>query len=393
MNLSILKSEVQRFIDANLNEDITKLLFKKSPFNDVSSKELVEQIEAKKRSKTKLPTWFNSQNIYFPNKLNIEQTSSEITAEYKSKLVYGPALIDLTSGLGVDSFYFSKKVKNVTSCELNLKLSEISKYNFKNLEVNNISVINENGIEYINKSNLHFDCIYVDPSRRHNSKGKVFFLRDCLPNIPEYIDMLFKHSNTILIKASPMLDISIGISELKYVKEVHIVAIENEVKELLFLLEFSYQETIKIKTANITKGKTQCFEFYKNEEAIAKSSIEEATSYLYEPNAALLKSGAFNLISTQLHVPKLHKHTHLYTSEKLIDFPGRRFKIETILDYNKKLLKRYLKDKKINISTRNFPISIQQLKKDFHIKDGGKTYAFFTTDINDEKKVIITSKI
>ena len=190
-----------------------------------------------------------------------------------------------------------------------------------------------------------------------------------------------------------MLDISKGISELKYVKEVHIIAIQNEVKELLFLLELGNTKNTRIKTINITKNDRQCFSFNRAEETLAKSKIEEPLTYLYEPNTALLKSGAFNLISAKLNIPKLHQHTHLYTSEELIKFPGRTFKIETVLDYNKKLLKRYFKDKKANISTRNFPISVPQLKKEFNIKDGGTVYAFFTTDANNNKKVIITSKI
>ena len=393
MNPSILNQEVQDFILSNLNTDVSKLLFKSSPFKDITVQELVEQIEAKKRCKMKLPTWHNEQNIYYPNKLNIEQTSSEITAEYKSKLVSGISLIDITSGLGIDSFYFAKEFKNVVSCELNQNLSKIAKHNFKKLNANNINVKNEDGIDYIKSSHTIFDCIYVDPSRRHDSKGKVFFLIVFLPNIPEHIDMLFKHSNTILIKVSPMLDISMGISELEHVKEVHIVAVQNEVKELLFLLELNYIQDLKIETINIINEKAQHFSFNKKEELEANSKLSQPLAYLYEPNSALLKSGAFNLISEKLSISKLHKHTHLYTSNKLVEFPGRSFRIDSILDFNKKQLKSIFKGKKMNIATRNFPITVEELKKQFKINDGGDVYAFFTTNCNDSKIVILTSKV
>ena len=225
MNTAILHSEIQAFINKNLNADITSLLLKGTNFEGIETSEIIEQIEAKKRSQKKLQSWFNGENIYFPNKLNIEQTSSEITAKHKADLMQGDRIIDLTGGFGVDCFYFSKRFKQVTHCEINRKLSEIVNHNYKQLEVENIETRLVNGIDYLKNIDTNFDWIYIDPSRRHDSKGKVFFLNDCLPNVPEHLDLLFKRSKNILIKTSPLLDFSVGIGELKHVKTIHVIAV------------------------------------------------------------------------------------------------------------------------------------------------------------------------
>ncbi|PIA77828.1 SAM-dependent methyltransferase [Gaetbulibacter sp. 4G1] len=391
MNHSILNIEIQEFINKSLNVDISKLLLKGIHFQGVETKEVIEQIEAKKRCKKKLATWFSSENIYYPNKLNIEQTSSEVTAKYKSSLVNGESIIDLTGGFGVDCYYFSKHFKTVEHCEINEKLSNIVSYNYKQLNIKNISTHNIDGIEYLKNNKKSYDWIYIDPSRRHDSKGKVFFLNDCLPNIPEYSDLLFKHSKNILIKTSPLLDLSVGINELKHVKTIYVVAVNNEVKELLWVLERDFCGEINIETVNIKNELKDFFQFSLEKEKASTSKYSLPLTYLYEPNSAILKGGGFHSISKQLNVFKLHQNSHLYTSKLLLDFPGRCFKIESILPFNKKALKREA-IKKANITTRNFPDTVQQIRKKFNIKDGGNIYLFFTTDISNQKIVIICIK-
>mgnify|MGYP000114946327 CR=1 FL=1 len=391
MNPFLLNTDIQEFINDNINSDTTSLVLKKTPFSSKDIKLIIEQIEAKKRCAKKLPTWFNTKNIYYPNKLNIEQTSSETTANYKSNLIEGQSIIDLTGGFGVDCFYFSKQFEFVTHCEISESLSAIVKHNYKELQIKNIKTLPINGIDYLKENSNNFEWIYIDPSRRHDSKGKVFLLNDCLPNVPLHIDLLFSRSKNILIKTSPLLDISIGINELKHVKTIHIIALNNEVKELLWVLENKFEGKITIKTVNLKKEKNDSFKFYLEDEKIADSKYNLPLSYLYEPNAAILKSGAFHSISTTLNIFKLHQHSHLYTSDRKIDFPGRSFKIDTVLPYNKKVLKK-LNITKANITTRNFPETVQQIRKKFNIKDGGSTYLFFTTDLNDQKTIIITNK-
>ena len=251
LNQNILNKEVQEFIQLNLKADITKLILKGSSFKNVTIQEIAEQIISKNKCKTKLPTWFNTANIYYPNKINVEQTSSEITAEYKSNLVSGNTLADISGGFGVDSYYFSKKIKEVFHCEINLELSEIVSHNFKQLEIDNCKTISEDGISFIKDSKTNFDWIYTDPSRRDDKKEKVFLLKDCLPNIPENLDLLFAKTKNILIKTSPILDIKKAISELNFVKEVHIIAIDNDVKEVLYMLEKNFSKSATIKTVNL----------------------------------------------------------------------------------------------------------------------------------------------
>lgn len=392
MNHSILNTEIQNFINENLDSNVSKLILKGTTFALVDTKAIIEQIEAKRRCQKKLPTWFNTKNIYYPNKLNIEQTSSEITAHYKSTLINGTSIIDLTGGFGVDCFYFSKLFKAVEHCEINPTLSKIVAHNYEQLGVKNIKTQQSDGIEYLKSSNRLYDWIYVDPSRRHDSKGKVFYLNDCLPNIPEHLDLLFKHSENILIKTSPLLDLTVGIKELKQVKTIHVVAVNNEVKELLWILKRDSSEDISIKTVNIRKDKSTHFDFLIDKESRIQSNYNKPLAYLYEPNSAILKAGGFDTISNKLHVFKLHQHSHLYTSETLLEFPGRGFKIENVLPFNKKIFKKE-RITKANITTRNFPKTVQNIRKKLHIKDGGNLYLFFTTDVENNKIVIVCTKI
>ncbi|TDY12228.1 THUMP-like domain-containing protein [Meridianimaribacter flavus] len=392
MNKNILNTINQEFINENINSNTADLLLKKNHHSDVDIKLLVEQIEAKKRCKTKLPTWFNTKKIYYPNKLNIEQTSSEITAKYKSSLITGDSIIDLTGGFGIDCYYFSKKFKEVTHCEINSELSELVSHNYKKLGVNTIETITNDGVSQLLNNNKKYDWVYIDPSRRHDTKGKVFFLKDCLPDVPKHLNTIFNHTNNVMIKTSPLLDISVGISELNYVKTIHVIAVNNEVKELLWILEKGFEAETTIKTVNINKTAEETFDFKLNEEQAITTNFSEPLTYLYEPNAAVLKSGGFKSVSKQLNVLKLHQHTHLYTLQDLVEFPGRRFKIERVLPYNKQLLKKELHEK-ANISTRNFPEAVQQIRKKFKIKDGGDTYVFFTTNLHNEKIVIICKKV
>ena len=391
-NKEILNIEIQEFIKNNINSNISELILKGLHFSSEISSEIINQIEAKNRCKNKLNTWFETDNIYYPNKLNIEQTSSEVTAKHKASLIKGKSLIDVTGGFGVDCFYFAKQFETVMHCELNTDLSKIVAHNNSVFKIENINCVATNGIDYIINNDTTYDWIYIDPSRRNDAKGKVFMLSDCLPNAPQHLDNLFKKTNNIMIKTSPLLDISLGIKELDFVKEIHCIAVNNEVKELLWILDKGFDQSVKIITTNIKKDKKHNFVFFLNEEANATVNYSKPLTYLYEPNSAVLKSGAFNSIAEQLNVFKLHKHSHLYTNEQLIDFPGRRFKIETIAPYNKKKFKQQFKLDKANFTTRNFPETVAQLRQKLKVKDGGTDYLFFTTDEDNNKIVIHCTK-
>ncbi|OIV39588.1 THUMP-like domain-containing protein [Flavobacterium johnsoniae] len=392
MNTSILSKNIQDFITLNSSESITKLALQKNPFPEVEWILILNQIEAKAKAKDKLPTWFSTQNIIYPSKISVEQTSSEKTAAYKASLIDGKSLIDLTGGFGVDDYYFAKKFKSVTHCEINEELSTIVKHNFQQLQIENCTFYAGDSAAALNDADQKWDWIYIDPSRRNDAKGKVFMLKDCLPNVPQSLDLYFEKTDAILIKTAPLLDISAGLSELKFVKNIHIIALENEVKELLFEIHKNFVGDITLKTANILKDKTETFEFALDGET-QFLSYQLPQKYLYEPNSAIMKSGGFDEVSSFFKINKLHKHSHLYTSEDLIDFPGRSFEIEKTISYNKNEMKTVLLNQQANVTTRNFPETVENIRKKWKIKNGGNKYCFFTTDKNDNKIVLICRKI
>ncbi len=393
MNKKILHKEVQKFIfeKSNTSIDLNKLILSGSPFDTISIQEIAQQISGRLKAKHKLPTWFSKNGIYYPSSLNLEQTSSEITANYKSNLVSGDILIDLTGGFGIDDYFFSKKMKRVIHCELNPELSAIAKYNFSILDAKNVESHPGDGIMILEDFE-EVDWIYLDPSRRHDSKGKVFFLEDCVPNVIDTLDFLFSKSKNILIKTSPLLDLHLGINTLNHVKEIHVVAVENEVKELLWVLNKNFEGDSFVNTINITKKRTYEFCFSFKEEAQQLITYSEPKSFLYEPNAAILKSGGFLSIGNSFKVEKLHMHSHLYTSDQKIDFPGRRFEIISTFPYHKKTIAK-AGINKANITTRNFSESVATLRKKHKIKDGSDNFLFFTTNCNNKKIVLLCKKI
>ena len=391
MNLSILSTEIQKFINNSLQANISKLALSKNPFPEIDWKEIINQIVSKNKSKSKLTTWFTTEGIYFPPSISIEQTSSEITAKYKTDLLTGKSIIDLTGGFGVDCYYFSKKFEKVVHCEKNVELSEIVKHNYKKLKVDNIECKAQNSTEVLTDSDTNFDWIYIDPSRRSDIKGKVFLLKDCLPNVPANLDLYFSKSKNILIKTAPILDITAGINELNHIKSIHIIAIDNEVKELLWILEKDYSSKIEITSVNIQKEKTDSNSFVFGQNT--PTTFDLPNMFLFEPNAPLLKSGCSDNLSKTLNVDKLHPHSHLFTNLKLIDFPGRRFMIESVIPFKKEELKKHIEGKKMNITTRNFPLTVEEIRKKYKIAEGGNVFTFFTTNINDEKIVLICNKI
>ena len=380
---------IQQFIRENTGRPVAQLALKKNPFPDVAWTEVLNQIAARERAKDKLPTWFSAENIIFPSKISIEQTSSEAAAQYKSALVSGESLIDLTGGFGIDDYYFAKIVDNVMHCELDPALSAIAKHNFEILGAGNIECMQGDSLETLRMTDRRWDWIYIDPSRRNDAKGKVFMLKDCLPNVAQLLDEYFSYSNNVLIKTAPLLDITAGIEELHAIKDIHIVAVNNEVKELLWVLKRDYNGPPVLHAANIGKEGTQMFSAPYEAEDEAPYALPK--KYLYEPNAAIMKSGAFDAVAYRYKLNKLHRHTQLYTADDYIDFPGRSFAVEKVLIYGKAEMKQ-LEGRKMNITTRNFPLSVEEIRKKWKIKEGGETYAFFTTNKNNEKVVLLCRK-
>ena len=242
---ALLEKEVQSFIKENQKKDLPALILKGSPFNHIKIQQIATQIKGMRVAEKKFPLFFNNPRILYPPKLNLEQTSSQITAKYKSELVEGSSGADLTGGLGIDTYFLAKKFDSFQYYEMNKELSDIAAHNFKELEATDISVHHGDSLDLLRQTDQKFDWIYADPARRDEHGGKVYHLSDCTPNIPEELDFLLKKSEHILLKTSPILDITAGLRELHFVKEIHIIAVNNEVKELLWLIEKSqcyYQE-------------------------------------------------------------------------------------------------------------------------------------------------------
>lgn len=376
MNEHILNSEVQSYISNNLQTDTSKVALLKSPFNDVSSAELAVQISAKKKTVHKLPTWFAQAGIYYPPLLSIEQCSSETTAHYKAGLAQGNTLLDLTAGFGVDSFFFAKRTEKVFSCEINPELSIIATHNAQVLGANNIECLATDGIEFLKGTSTHFDTIYLDPARRSQS-NKVFKLKDCTPNVTEQLDLLLSKAKRIIIKTAPLLDISAGLAELKQVSEIHIVSVKNECKELLWVIDKDYNASPQVVCAMLNNNSSKIFSFSLNQinNPVAIAS-RMPPIYLYEPDVALLKSGAFNLIGSRFGIHKLHQHSQLYDSHEFIPaFPGRIFRIEAWLSLNELKKEKNLTG---NVIVRNFPEKAENLVKKYKIKPHHDDFIIFT---------------
>ncbi len=389
MNKEILKSEVQQFIDQHLNDDLSVLVLKGSPFMEVSVQELAQQIESKAKAKKKLPHWYETSNIYYPPKLSLEQCSSLLTADYKASLVGGRSLIDISGGMGVDALAFAQKCEHVVHCELNESLSALTAYNLPLLGGGNVDCYAGDGIGILKDLGKSFDWIFADPSRRDEGRQRVFMLSDCLPDIPANLDLLFAYSDNILLKLSPLLDITNALRELPGTKEVHILSVKNDCKELLFVLKKNYHGAVKIKTLNIHGGEHQVFDFVYGEQPGAEN-YGLAHGWIYEPNASLMKSGAFHLLTKYFPVQKLAKHSHFYTSEQEIkDFPGRRFKIREIIPFDKKRLLKLLPHKKANITARNFSMDVASIRKKTGIKEGGDDYLFFSENAHGKRMVVL----
>lgn len=381
MNKHILAQTVQDYINHHLNDDVHKIAMAKSPFPDIEAKELAGQIAAKKKSVKKLPSWHHQEGIYYPPLLSIEQCSSESTAAYKAKLNKGKQVIDLTGGFGVDAHYFAKTAEAVSHCEMNTELSAIAAYNAGVFKQHNTQFIAADGIRYLQDSTAKFDTIYIDPARR-SMAGKVFMLKDCIPDVTAHLDLLLAKSQMVIIKTAPLLDLSAGMKELKNVSAIYILSVKNEVKELLWVLEDMPGTGVKITAVCLNETQKE-FSFFKGEEETTSAKLLKNTpgGYLYEPDAALLKSGGFNLIALNYGLEKLNTATQLYTSDRINSlFPGRIFKINRVINPGELKKEKMLRG---NVIVRNYRDKAENLVQKYKIKPDQQQFLIFTKSQND----------
>ena len=388
-----MNAATRQFIESHLNDDVRQLALSKFP-DDVDKTLALNQIEARQILSKKVPSWASNPDLLFPKHLSLEQCSSELTAKYKASLVEnGDVFVDLTGGLGIDSYFLSEKFKTSYYVENQKELCNLAQHNFAVLG-RKITIVNSDAETFLNQ-NLKFDLVYIDPARRDIYNRKMVSLHDCTPDIIDLQNILLKNAKNILIKASPMLDISMIINELPNIAEIYIVAVKNECKEILVLLRPDYNGNPLVISTEAKRSGEILFKFKQNEEQSAIPTFATTIKkYLYEPNAAIMKAGAFKLVSQRFGIDKLHINSHLYTSDTLIpDFPGRIFEVVGSASFSKKIKKELLKDvTEASVAVRNFPLSANELRKSLNLKESDGNFVFGTTMMGEKKVVIYCKK-
>lgn len=392
----MLTKAIIEFVQDHLNDDPARLLLAAHRYPGVPVRQAVAQIRALQKVRTKIPVWYRF-DLAFPPLLSVEQASSEQTARFKAGLFSGHRMADLTGGMGVDAYFFAQHFEQVTYVERRHELVEHARYNFGILGAGNIKVLNAETEDFLNEHPDTYDLIYLDPARRDEQQRRVFRLADCQPNVPEILDLLFARAPLVLLKTAPLLDLQSVVEQLNVVTKIWVVAVENEVKEVLYLLAADagrqdYSE-IPITAVNMGNEQPRTFVFTRAEEQTAVPEYSVPLRYLYEPDAAILKAGAFKSFARRFGLFKLHPNTHLYTSADFIpDVPGRAFTVETVVRYDRKAVGAVVPGGKANIAARNFPDSAEAMRKKLGLGDGGEVYLFGVTDL-DGKKVVVGRKV
>lgn len=437
------------FIRKHAQDDVRKLALKRPTNPNVDLKEALVQIEGYQTARKKLPLWAENPQLVYPPRISMEQCSSETTALYKQQVVRrllqglsGPlSMADMTGGFGIDFSYLAPLFDRAYYIEQQEILCRIAQHNLKVLGLEQAEVLHGDGVERMPEQ-APLTLVFIDPARRDQQGKKTVALSDCTPDLSAIQERIRSCSRFCMAKLSPMLDIHLALQELKGVSEVHVVSVDNECKELLLILASgetenttgfataekrqetdgnlasktdkaeevaankledastssnSKQSNVKkpaetrIFCVNLQKGEQQTFEYTAQEEASAEAVYtDQPGAYLYEPNTSLLKAGAYKCLCARFGVRKLHPNSHLYTSDTLCaDFPGRRFRVTGSRTFSKQDLKQIARDiPQANITIRNFPSTVQELRKKLKIKEGGDRYLFATT-LKNEQHIIL----
>lgn len=387
------KNDFQDFLFANEHLDEREFVLKHKNVFGIPSGIIANQLVGRKKAKIKLASFYNTRGIIYPPSINIEQSSSEATAKFKTEIIQEHVNnsdlkgVDLTGGFGIDSFFLSKNCSSFQYVEKDESVLQLAKFNQIRLGATNIEYHQTTAEDFITSSKNNFDFIFVDPSRRAK-QAKVFKFSECDPSIDILLPKLFEHTSLVLVKASPLLDLQQGARELQFVKNIYVVSVDNECKEVLFLCEKGFSGEPIINSVDLS-GNRSTVQFTFSTERNSTVLYSEPLTYLYEPNASILKAGAFKYVSTHFNLFKLHVNTHLYTSHQFVEnFSGRVFKIECV-NAKENDLKKYFSDGKANVATRNYPLSADELKKKFYLKDGGDLFLFGVTS---EKRMLLIAK-
>lgn len=379
------------FIRIHADEDVRQLAFLGKKHPEVDMAYALDQIAGRQKARVKIPSWASIDGIVYPPHISMEQCSSEQTARYKARIAgNGEKIVDLTAGFGVDMAFMSAGFKQAVHVEMQPQLCAISSENYKHLGLNHVQVVCNDGVGYLHQME-HADLIFIDPARRDQHGARTYGIADCTPNVLEIIDEMLQKADRVMIKLSPMLDWQKTVADVGNVSQVHIVSVGNECKELLLEVKNVKGEKVKVFCVN----DDQVFSYEIGEPHPFTLSPLHPFTFLYEPNASIMKAGCFQLIEQRFGVTQPDANSHLFLSEQEVEgFPGRGFVIERISTMNKRELKDALAGiDKANIATRNFPLSVADLRKRLKLKDGGDVYIFATTDAKKGHLVMVCRKI
>ncbi|GHB64457.1 THUMP-like domain-containing protein [Persicitalea jodogahamensis] len=392
-----LTFQEQAFIQEHIKDDVPTLLLQSNRYQDIDVRKAALQIAARQKAKHKLPDWYANEKLYFPPPLSVEQSSSEATARFKASLISGQKLIDITGGMGVDCHYLAQNFEKTVYFEQLSEVARATAYNFGKLGIlNKVEIREEDAIAALAQNPEPADWIYADPARRDDRKRKVAQLADCTPDLTESLPTLFRSAPNVLVKTAPLLDIDLAVNQMNSVQEVYVTGFDSECKEVLYVLHQSSVPAghipLKVRILSDDGGVLHSFDFTRQEEAEAAPSYDAPQKYLYEPHAAILKAGAFKSLAVRLGQIKLASNTHLYTSRKLIaDFPGRSFEVVAVCRPDARALAEFVPEGRANLTLRNFPGKVDDLRKKWRIKEGGDVYLFAAT-LFDGKKVVIVAR-
>lgn len=392
----VIDPQTEKFILEHETDDIRQLALQAKRYSGTDFQFVIEQIAARQIAHKKVPAWYENKSIIYPGHLSMEQCSSQATALFKAALCSGHLLIDITGGLGIDFSFMSQHVEHAIYVEQNEKLIDIARHNFKALDLSNTEIKHTDGVEFLHELKDVADIIYIDPARRNTTGRKTVLIEDCSPNLIEIDETLNQKSHKCIIKLSPMLDITQALSKITKISDVYVISVNNECKELLLIKE-NKSHPIRVHCIDI-KADNRIVKFgydMVQEEAATATYTDSVSQYLYEPNSSILKAGGYKIVAQSLHLQKLHPNSHLYTSDILLeDFPGRSFIVKDILSLNKKDLKKYTSNsKQANISVRNFPLTVNEIRKQSKLADGGTDYIFATTLFNEKKVLILCKRV
>lgn len=385
--------QIRDFIAGHLNDDTAKLMFSAHRYPEFDMPFVVEQIEARRRLRNKLPEWFALSDLIMSGRIPAEQCSSEQTARFK-RTVMGEdcrSLCDMTGGMGVDFWYMSRGLERAIYTERQASLCAAARHNFPVLQ----NAAGCKGVEIEVREGLStempvpdVDVIYLDPARRSTDGSRIYEIEDCEPDVIEWQDELLRHCRRLIVKVSPMADITRTIARLRNVTDVYVVSVRNECKELLIIQEseINLDVLVKMHCVDFLPSKTVTFDYVMTEGSAQFITGKKyvslfALKYFYEPDVSIMKAQAFAQLMAQFEVGMLDKDSHYFASEsKIENFPGRVFEVDEIIEFSSRQLKQLKKTlPQANIATRNFPLSPEELKKRTGIRDGGEIYLFGTT--------------